>query len=182
MHWIWRNLILNNSKAFNTNCLMNVATYICIRRIYFLNLQLLIIWLPLLHPYKPNFCCCFFIICSDCQYSDTNVHAIAWPHTKLNSLNWRHLVSVLGGRLQTQVQKIQCHLFPWISPLSPSCHLSTWERKVIASRCNQDYMLVNHSVHSVAKNVRKRYKPFHRWEDKVLLIFMCLLAGQQCKP
>ena len=73
--------------------------------------------------------------------------------SQLSSLNWRHLVSECCSGLQAQVHKIQCHLFPQISSLSPSCHLSAWQHKVIASRCNQDYMLVTHSMHSVAYSV-----------------------------
>ncbi len=115
----------------------------------------------------------FFIICRDyCwKYSRTAGLAFELSCSKLNSLNWRHLVSVRGCWLPTQVHRIQCHLFSQISSLSPSCHLSAWQHKVIASRCNQDYMLVTHSMHSVAYNVwnRHKIKPVHRWEDKMLL-------------
>lgn len=109
-----------------------------------------------------------FIVCRDyCwKYSHT-----LWPCFFLTILlNWRHLI-VWGCWLPTQVHKIQCHLFPQIYSLSPSCHLSAWQHKVIASRCNQDYMLVTHSRHSVPYNMwnRHKIKPVHRWEDKILL-------------
>lgn len=109
-------------------------------------------------------------------------------HTKLNSLDWRHLVSARGRRLRAQVHKIQCHLFPRISSLSPSCHPSAWQHKVIASRCNQDYMLVTHSLHSVAYNVWNRHeiKPVHRWEDKMFPLnihpfSVCSNASPKCR-
>lgn len=77
-------------------------------------------------------------------------------YSEFNPLNWRHRVSAQGCWLRAQVHKIQCHLFPPISSLSPSCHLSAWQHKVLASRCNPDYMLVTHFMHSGAYNVWKQ--------------------------
>lgn len=97
------------------------------------------------------------------------------PAQNLNSLRWRHLVSAVGLLVAPGCRhrciKSNVTFSPQTSSLSPSCHLSAWQHKVIASRCNQDDMLVTHPMHSVAYNVRGRHKikPVHRWEDKMLL-------------
>lgn len=101
----------------------------------------------------------------------TFVHT--WPCFWTISTAWRHLVFVCSCCLPSRHRctTFNVTLFSQISSLSPSCHLSAWQHKVMASRCNQDYMLVTHFVHSVAYNVwnRHKIKPVHRWGDNMLL-------------
>lgn len=98
----------------------------------------------------------------------------------------RHLVLVRSSCLETQVHRVQCHLFSQISSLSPSCHLSAWQHKVMASRCNQDYMLVTHFMLSAAHSMwnRHKIKPANRWKDKLPLnihrFFKCRNGIPEC--
>lgn len=97
---------------------------------------------------------------------------VSWWHGfQLSSFICRHLVFAGSSCLETQVHRVQCHLFSQISSLSPSCHLSAWQHKVMASRCNQDYMLVTHFMHSAARRMwnRHKIKPANRWKDKLPL-------------
>lgn len=70
------------------------------------------------------------------------------------------------------------------SPRCPPAVTWAWQHKEIASRGNQDDMLVTHSVRSVAYNVwnKHKIKPAHRWEDNRLLNIHRFFRLQQCKP
>lgn len=166
---------LDNSKVFNTNRCWDVQMYLnslyISSNIYYTakeslterNTFVVASQSQLLYLYF------FLIFVRDYCWKD--------PHTASSGLKFQLTQlapsCVCVGLLAagTQVHKIQCHLFPQIPSLSPSCHLSSWQHKVIASRCNQDYMLVTHSVHTVPYDMwnRHKIKPVHRRRDKMRL-------------
>lgn len=82
--------------------------------------------------------------------------APAWPQFEPTRLapSCVHVGEVTDCR-RTGAENPMSPFPPPGSPNCPprSCHLSSWQHKVIASRCNQDDMLVTHSVHTAPRYV-----------------------------